>query len=50
VAEKIKTWGKRVKGERAKREKTMKEPDFFNLLAFSPFRHFPPNLFQPDGG
>jgi hypothetical protein len=43
VAEKIKSWGKRVKGERGKRGKTMREPDFITLLAFFPF---PPKSFS----
>jgi hypothetical protein len=50
MAEKIKSWAKREKGEKAKREKTMRKSDFLNLFAFSRFRLFPPNLFQTDRG
>jgi hypothetical protein len=41
--------GKRVKGEKGK---TMRESDFLNFFAVSPFRLFPPNLFpfQAGGG
>jgi hypothetical protein len=46
VAEKIKSWGKREKGERAKREKTMRESDIINFFALSPFHFF---ALQPDG-
>jgi hypothetical protein len=45
VAEEI--GAKREKGKKAKREETMRKPDFVNLFAFSPFRLFP---FQADRG
>jgi hypothetical protein len=47
VAEKITSRAKRVKGKKAKREKTMRQPDFFNLSAFLPF---PPHIFRADSG
>jgi hypothetical protein len=45
VAEEI--GAKRGKGKEGKREKAMREFDFLNLFAFSPFRLFP---LQADGG